>query len=160
MSRQITCFNDLHEHGIIFLTGESDALGFRVLCDFTKKGHAILSKVFGGIQFRAPENWNRGPQDDPHVGAILLSSDMLPTIGIIALLECGCSDVYVFHRDVTADAPGRLFNNGVPHGFFPDEREVRDSTLKLAASYGWHARHFSYKLTGDRNQHAFSGRTE
>lgn len=160
MSKSITCFNDLQEYGIIFLTGESDALGFRVLCDFTKRGHNILSKAFGGIEFRAPESWNNGHKDDPHVGAVLLSSDMLPTIAIIALLESGCSDVYVFNRDVTDDAPGRLFHSGVPYGFRPDEKTDLEETLKLAAKYGWHARRFGYGPAGDRNQHAFSGRVQ
>ncbi len=163
MSKSITCFNDLRAYGIDCLTGEADNLGFRMLCDFTKRGQRILTQVFGGVQFQAPENWNSGDKDDPHVGSIMLSHDMLTTIGIIALLDAGCTDIYVFSRDVTDDAPGRLFQPHVPYGFHDFEKEDRDETLKLAAKYGWHARRFGYNPTqpheGNRNVHAMSGRT-
>ena len=134
------------------------------MCDFTKRGHKILSQVFGGIQFRAPESWNGGPKDDPHVGAILLSHDMLPTIGIIALLDAGCTDVYIFDRDPRLDdGPGHLFHRHTPYGFYKSEQEDRDATLKLAADYGWQYRRFGYNEAHphekDRNVHTLFGRT-
>jgi hypothetical protein len=159
VSRHISCLNDLKHFGIHALTGESDVLCFRILCDFTRQGQRIIAKALGVPDFKGAESWNSGTEDDPHVGSILLSRDMLNTLAIIALLESGCSEVWIFYRDVAKGCHGFLFDNEVPYGFYAHEPEELKDTLELADRNGYHRRRFAYNEEGsDRNVHTMSGR--
>jgi hypothetical protein len=44
------------------------------------------------------EPWNRGSTDDPHVGSVMLSFEMLTPVGIFALLESGCREVWLYRN--------------------------------------------------------------
>ena len=59
--------------GIIPLTGESCGLGYRILFDVTEQGRAVIGRWLGIPDIKLAESWNRGSDDDPHVGSILLS---------------------------------------------------------------------------------------
>src|SRR5437868_5108275 len=93
--RSITCFNDLRPYGIDALTGEACGLGFRILCDVSEKGRQILAKAFGIPSLTLPASWNPGSKDDPHTGSIMLAQEMLVPIAIFALLEGGCTEVWL-----------------------------------------------------------------
>ena len=60
---------DLSHYGIVPLTGEACGLMYRILFDVTARGKKILEKAFDVSELRLRENWNRGTDDDPHVGS-------------------------------------------------------------------------------------------
>lgn len=43
----IRSLNDLHQFGVMPLTGEADALSLRVLCDLTEAGCAVVREALG-----------------------------------------------------------------------------------------------------------------
>ena len=55
------------------------------------RGKKTLEKRLSVAQLGLHENWNHGNADDPHVGSIMLAPDLLPFIGVFALLEAGVS---------------------------------------------------------------------
>ena len=93
--KSIRCWDDLSAHGIIPLTGEACGLSYRILCDVTARGKKTLEKALSVAQLGLHENWNHGNADDPHVGSVMLAPDLLPFIGVFALLEAGCREVWL-----------------------------------------------------------------
>ncbi len=138
-------WEDLSAFGIVPLTGEACGLSYRILCDVTARGKKTLEKAMSVAQLGLHENWNHGSADDPHVGSIMLAPDLLPFIGVFALLEAGCREVWLTKRQQvigieSEDLPERL--DGL-------KRYCGDELL----------RRFGYAGTaGDRNQHAMTGR--
>lgn len=138
-------WNHLEPLGIDPLTGEACGLGYRILCDVTARGKRILEKCFGIPSLTLPENWNRGKATDPHVGSIMLSYEMLVPVGIFALLESGCTEVW-------------LYRNGSLRGIEPTDSA---DEVQMARAFGGKeiTRTFSYRGTAaDRNVHVMSGR--
>ena len=143
--KTIRCWDDLSSHGIIPLTGEACGLSYRILCDVTARGKKTLEKALSIAQLGLQENWNHGADDDPHVGSIMLAPDLLPFIGVFALLEAGCREVWL--------TKGRTVV-GI---------EAEDSPDCVESFKRIHAndlvRRFGYAGTaGDRNQHMMTGR--
>ena len=109
--KTITSFGDLAAYGIDPLTGEACGLGYRILCDVTERGRHLLSKAFGVPRLALPDSWNRGSAADPHVGSVMLAFEMLVPLAVFALLESGCTEVWLV-RDggvigiEPADSPG------------------------------------------------------
>lgn len=145
--KKIDCWKDLAPLGIEILTGEACGLGYRYLCDVTEKGRKILAKAFGIPNFALAEAWNRGTKEEPHIGSIMLSHSMLSPIGIFALLESGCTEVW-------------LYKNGSLLGIEPDDPpEMIERWDKMVPEAL--ARKLRYGGTaGSRNQHVMSGRIE
>jgi hypothetical protein len=85
--KTINCWDDLTQYGIFPLTGEACGLMYRILCDVTAQGKRILEKALGIPDLKLPESWNCGSEHDPHVGSIMLARDVLPFVGVFALLE-------------------------------------------------------------------------
>jgi hypothetical protein len=144
--KSINCWNDLEPFGIIPLTGEACGLMYRILFDVTEKGRNIVAKCFGIPNVNLPEPWNRGSPEDPHVGCIMLTREMLQPLAVFALLESGFKEVYLVGDSVHAfeetDAPDLI------------EDVKRWSKVD-------HARRLAYRGTaGDRNIHGMSGRVE
>ena len=145
--KKISCWNDLTPFGIEILTAEACGVSYRYLCDVTEKGRKVLSVAFGIPDFTLAEAWNRGTDSAPHVGSIMLSPCMLTPIGVFALLESGCTEVW-------------LHKNGVLLGVEPSDGPADIAGL-TAFSKDERVRKFSYGGTaGSRNQHIFSGRIE
>jgi hypothetical protein len=143
----ISCFDDLTQHGVIPLTGEACGLSYRVLCDITAKGKKLLEKALGLRDLGPAENWNRGSKDDPHVGSVMLTTDLITLVGVFALLEAGCKEVWTWK--------GR----GVV-GFEPSDDPKQIQTFH-AVREGELGRRFGYFGTaGDRNVHVFTGRVQ
>jgi hypothetical protein len=143
--KSIRCWEDLSRFGIVPLTGEACGLSYRILCDVTAAGKKVIEKALDVAQLGLRENWNHGSPDDPHVGCVMLAPDLLPFLGVFALLESGCREVWLTKsRQVV----------GIEVGDEPD----RSDALKRYCGDEL-ARRFAYAGTaGDRNQHVMSGR--
>lgn len=51
----------LEQFGIKTLTGEADALGYRILCDLDEQGHKVFCECYGIPRTtQLAENWNSG----------------------------------------------------------------------------------------------------
>jgi hypothetical protein len=140
--QKINGLGDLERYGIVPLTGEACGLMYRVLFDVTAEGKRILEKCFGLSRLTLDDSWNRGTAEHPHIGSIMIAPEMLPAIGIFALLEHGCSEVWrkgdVLYGVELSDPPEQV------------ERLKRNDS---------HLRRFAYQGTaGDRNIHQMTGR--
>lgn len=135
---------DLQPYGIVPLTGEACGLMYRILFDVTAKGKKVVERCFGIPTMTFAEPWNRGTEEDPHVGSIMLTQEMLVPLAVFALLENGCREAYLMG--------GAVF--GVEADDPPDAAETMRKVYRVE-----YARRFSYGGTeGDRNTHAMSGR--
>ena len=145
--KTISRWDHLTEFGIIPLTGESCGLGYRILCDVTAKGIAILEKCLAVDGLKLPPNWNQGSPAEPHVGSIMLAPELLVPIAVFALLENGCKEVW------------KVENQGV-HGIqFGDPPDTAESLKKWLGVES--LRRLAYRGTAsDRNVHVMSGRVE
>jgi hypothetical protein len=143
--KSIHCWNDLTKYGIDALTGEACGLSYRLLCDVTAQGKRILEKAFGLPPLDLHENWNGGSAEEPHIGSLMLAPELLTVLGVFALLENGCHEVFLTKDNSvigieSSDSPTEV---GSFKTFY-----VKD--LK---------RRFAYAGTaGDRNRHLMSGR--
>jgi len=143
--KSIHSWDDLSRYGIVPLTGEACGLMYRILCDVTSRGKKTLEKALDIAELKLHESWNRGTDDDLHVGSIMLAREVLPFVAIFALLEDGCSEVWLTKGN------GLI---GIERTDPPEdvERFKRFHADDLA-------RRFAYLGTaGDRNQHMMSGR--
>jgi hypothetical protein len=93
--KTIGCWDDMSTYGVVPLTGEACGLMYRILCDVTAQGKRILEKALNVVELRLQENWNRGTADNAHVGSVMLAREVLPFIGVFALLEHGCPEVWL-----------------------------------------------------------------
>ena len=145
--KSIGSWDDLSRYGVVPLTGEACGLMYRILCDVTARGKKTLEKALGVADMGLAENWNRGSDTDPHIGSVMLAREVLPFVGIFALLEAGCLEVWL------TKAGGLI---GI---------DSSDSDEEVDRFKRFHAdnlvRRFAYAGTaGDRNQHMMSGRVQ
>lgn len=75
-------------------------MSYRYLCDVTEQGKKAIEKLFD-VELKLPENWN-----SMAVGSIMLQPDMLVPIGIFALLESGCTEVWANKHACLGIEPG------------------------------------------------------
>ena len=143
--KTINCWDDLSHYGISPLTGEACGLMYRILFDVTARGKRILEKAFDVSELGLNESWNSGTDDEPHVGSIMLAREVLPFIGVFALLEDGCTEVFLTKR-------GGLI--GI------HRTDLAEDVERLKQFHGADlVRRFAYSGTaGDRNEHMMSGR--
>lgn len=135
-------FKDLERFGIVPLTGESCGLMYRILCDCTEQGRKVIAKCLGIPDLALAEPWNSGADNDPHVGSIMLSDEMIQPLGIFALLENGCREAW-------------LMKDGRVIGF--DGNDLDDVYRQRLESE--RARVFAYEGNArDRNRHCMTGR--
>jgi hypothetical protein len=143
--KSIRCWDDLSKHGIVPLTGEACGLSYRILCDVTARGKKIIEKALDVANLGLQENWNHGNTDQPHVGSVMLAPEFLPFLGVFALLEGGCREVWLTktRQVIGVDAEDSPDQVGTMQRYCGDEL----------------VRRFAYAGTaGDRNQHVMSGR--
>src|SRR5262245_12990411 len=108
--KTIDCLDDLTAFGVEPLTGEACGLMYRILCDVTDKGRRVIQKCFGFPDLSLAAPWNSGTEKEPHTGSLMLAREMLVPIGIFALLEAGCNEVWLLKDGglvgiETTDAP-------------------------------------------------------
>ena len=140
--KTVSCWDHLRPYGIDALTGEACSLGYRLLCDLTARGRAIVERCLG-VKIQS-ENWNGGPKDDPHVASIMITPDMIVPLAVFALLESGCHEVWVTDR--------------IAIGIDPDDSEHDVERMKRVYKP---VRRFAYHGPfRDRNQHQMSARVQ
>ena len=143
--KSIRCWDDLSRYGIVLLTGEACGLSYRILCDVTAAGKKIIEKALDVAQLGLRENWNPGNSDDPHIGSVMLAPESAPFLGVFALLESGCREVW-------------LTKSRQVLGIEADDQPARTEAMQRYCGEEM-VRRFAYAGTaGDRNQHVMSGR--
>jgi hypothetical protein len=145
--RTINSWNELRPFGIDALTGEACGLSYRLLCDVTQRGKSTIEKALGVKALDLRENWNRGGDEEPHVGSVMLAPELLVPLAIFALLENGCSEVW-------------QTRSGSLVGIEPTDAPERIEAMRqfYAQSENF-ARRYRYGGTaGDRNRHQMTGR--
>ena len=145
--KTVHCWQDLKDYGIDPLTGEACGLMYRILFDVTERGRRILARCLGIPNLKLAEAWNRGSKEDPHVGSVMLTQEMLAPVAVFALLESGCAEAW-------------LLKDGTVVGFEPAEAPERRQAF-LDFHRDRLARRFACGGTaGDRNVHVMSGRID
>jgi hypothetical protein len=145
--RTINSWNELRPFGIDALTGEACGLSYRLLCDVTQRGKSTIEKALGIKSLDLPENWNRGGNEEPHVGSVMLAPELLAPLAIVALLEAGCVEVW-------------RTRSGSLIGIEPTDAPDRIEALRQVYSDRDNlVRRYAYGGTaGDRNRHQMTGR--
>lgn len=150
--------SDLVEYGINPLTGEACRYSMRVLCDLSEKGCALVAAFMGmhydpalppGQMFNA--NWNTKVCDDTAVASVMLTRGALNDLCMFALLYKENCDI------VIRMASGSLHGYHKQDGYY--DRVVsyaQEHADTCTVTYN----HNSAPGAGDRNTHAFTGRTE
>lgn len=82
-------------YGIVPLTTEPDGLQYRIVCDVTARGKKLVEKAIGVVEIQLEKNWTHGPDGDPYIGSILLSPELFSIIGVYALFDDGCREVWM-----------------------------------------------------------------
>ena len=146
--KTISNWQDLEPYGIVFLTGESCGLMYRLLCDLTVPGKKIIEKCLGLKDLGATDNWNGGHAGNPHVASILLPPEMLAPIAVFALLESGCTECWNIRGETVI-------------GIEPAD-DLQACVKWIVEWYGNKgARRLAYQGTaGSRNVHVFTQRIE
>lgn len=140
--KRIDGIKNLEPYGIDALTGESDAHMYRILCDVTKNGKAIIERTMDvGLQLH--DNWNSGKPDDPHIGSLLLPLEFVPSIAVFCLLK---------DTDITEVW---LMKSGSVLGFGVEDVEL---AARLKRQCEGEVRKIFYARPSDRNVHQFTGR--
>ena len=143
--KTIRCWEELAPHGIVALTGEACGLSYRILCDVTANGKKLLEKVLGVRELGLAENWNRGKDEDPHIGSIMLVPELLTAVAVFALLDQGCKEVWTAQR------------HGV-FGFEPTDDQQSIDAFKSVHAENLGRRFGYFGTAGDRNVHVMTGR--
>jgi hypothetical protein len=148
--KPVSRFFDMAQFGLTGLTGEACAYGMRMLCDVNEEGKALLADFFGMSNIELDRNWNSTVNEQPAIGSVMLSHDLVPKLAQFAFFRKGALAVVITDREV--------------NGIFTAERlkEYRDYIEKypncgyrLASN---HAMHSTAPMQGSRNVHAFTGR--
>lgn len=92
--KTIDSWAGMHRYGIVPLTTEVDGLRYRIVCDVTEKGKRLLEKALGMIEVQLESNWDYGTNEEPHIGCVMLCPEILTIIGVYALLDDGCHEVW------------------------------------------------------------------
>jgi len=169
----VKCLRDLDRYGVDLLTGEADALSYRVLCDLTKAGRDLVCEAYGIRPEGLAENWNHGSDKDPHLASIMLAHDAWRQIGPVALVKCchtvfdtdsgtifGLQDGEEFHQ---AEYEG--WGGPGPLKMVTPPKITRDGrTMQWPSTcYGKPGRFYRFgsgPRVGTRNVHAMSGRVQ
>lgn len=168
-------FRDLAQFGIKSLTGEADALGFRILCDLDEQGVRVFKECFGiphserhydGAKCKIhglAENWNSGS-----IASVMLTGyDVIPLAAIGFYLQ-GKSVIVTDHtvyaleamEDIVLDESGDFYNFV---DYLHDKQEPRRWETRI---YGEVRRIIRQKTSdgrvihGTRNIHQMSGRAQ
>lgn len=110
--KQIATLKDLAEYGIVPLTGESCAAGYRILCDLTAGGRAIIMSLLGLPQPQGDdgdlpcrpfaESWNHGSDDDPHIASVMLTRNQVTDLAVWALGLAGHTHILIYRNRTVA----------------------------------------------------------
>lgn len=152
MHVKIDNLRGLEQFGVNLLTGEACAYGMRLLCDMNERGAELVRTFLGlsrAVTFES--NWNSQVNGEPAIASVMLTRDTLWELARFALFQAG------------ADYAIR-YNDGTLLGLDRSSRYC-ENYLKLAADnpavtvFYNNARLSNQPHVGDRNVHAFTGRT-
>jgi len=162
--KSVSCFRNLEQFGIKPLTGEADALGYRILCDLTEQGVKVFHETFG-IPERTcghalADNWNSGA-----VASVMLSDDSIRPLAVMGFYLQGkvmvITDTAVYGldamEDVVLDNSGDFYN-------FVDYANDKGKPIRWPEAYGRIIRIIRPKTSdgqlvqGTRNVHQMTGR--
>lgn len=141
--KRIENMKQLEPFGIIPLTGESDQHVYRILCDVTAHGKAILQRTLD-TTVELADAWNYGDKENPHVGSFLLPHEFIPCLAAFALLsDPNITEVWL-HKD------------GSCSGFGVEDIDMKD---RLKKHHEGQLRKIFFATSQDRHRHVFTGRT-
>jgi len=99
--RVVSSLYNLQPLGIEPLTGEADALSFRILCDLTAAGRKAFLECLGlPPDTQLSRNWNSGGDGEAtkHVASVMLTNDLVIPLGLIGLLQQGYHTVLLTEK--------------------------------------------------------------
>lgn len=141
--KTINGIRDLEQYGVDALTGESDSHSYRILCDVTQRGKAIIERTMD-TQLTLHDPWNSGSKDDPHIGSLLLPLEFVPSIAVFCLLaDPKLTEAW-------------LLKSGQVMGFGVEDTEQKEAIQKF---HEGEIRKVFYARSQDRNLHIFTQRT-
>jgi hypothetical protein len=173
--RSIGSLRDLDSYGIHILTGEADALGYRILCDLTEGGRELVAAAWGITILGFHENWNHGSENCPHVASVMLTMEAWRAIGPVALhLRNQCHTIFdtdkgtIFGLDAGESIEreeGRWDHATNDYLCLTPAKLTRDGETMtwLSSAYGKIQRFYTIGTNphvGLRNVHAMTGRVE
>lgn len=162
-----TCsqLKDLEQFGIKLLTGEADALGYRVLCDLDEQGVRVFKECFGiplrlgsavcGVEFGLAENWNSGS-----IASVMLTGYELVPLAIMGFYLQGYDVVATDHTVFALEKNERIELDSTGEHYLVGEGEL----WTWPESYGTICRIIrqrksdGQRVVGTRNVHQMSGR--
>jgi hypothetical protein len=150
-------WNDLREHGIDYLTGESCAYGYRGLCDLTRRGIQLVAATMGITDVTRfteslPEAWN-----SKGVRSIMLAHQLLTPLAVFACWESGCSKAYIMYDDSVVGIEASDNPEDVQRWLEWNQGKYCQECRRYGAGGGVA---LQYSNPGfSRNQHQMSGRT-
>ena len=149
-SANFNSWSDFKQYGINCLTGESCALGMRLLCDLSEEGRTLMAQFFGLSGVAAfSENWNSKVGEAPAVASIMLPRGLFNELArYIAFRVLG-------HAHVVVMADGTVHSYAA--GYMEDNHLTLDEAKKLVGG-NWFHNHASAASIDGRNVHAASGR--
>jgi hypothetical protein len=168
-----TCnsFSELRQFGIRFLTGEADALSFRILCDLDEQGKRVFCELYGIPRDAAlAHGWNDG------VASVMLTQNDVIPLSIIGFYLQGY-DVVIsqdeqYHQSVFAlesNERVELNEEGCGYNFiqklpYPVKENSKDHVTSWPKCYGNITKIIRQQksdgrvVQGTRNVHQFTGR--
>ncbi len=156
----INKLTDLGRFGIFPLTGERDNLMYRMLCDVSQRGKALLREVY--LMDANDDAWNSSTRGEKHVASVMLPYDAWTHIAPIGLLDT-CHTVFaVDNRTVFGmqDVEGiRVDNSGEAYEYCA--RCEGEPYYPWPSSYGKVVKFYAesqHPHIGTLNTHAMTGR--
>lgn len=162
---------DLEQFGIKILTGEADALGFRILCDLDHRGLQVFKECFGMPYIKSTEpygmaeNWNSGS-----IASVMLTGHDVVPLAVIGFYLQGKTVLITKGKnnyesaigldameDVVLDVSGEFYN-------FVDYAHDKGAPQRWPDAYGRIIRIIRQRksdgdrVQGTRNVHQMSGR--
>lgn len=150
--RTIDRLIDLRDFGFDLLTGEACQLSYRLLLDVTEEGARIFRLAYGlPSNCRLADAWNRGTDEEPSVGSVMLPRDAWKMLGLFCLQ---------YGRE---SPQGAIWLNSTVGGTDPFWYGFRnDKELKQITSCKTFKIHRVWNCPqgeSDRNEHMISGRS-
>ncbi len=93
--KTIDSWDEMPRYGVVPLTTEPGGLQYRIVCDVTARGKDLIEKTLGIAGLQLEMNWDYGTNDEPHIGSIMLGPEILSMIGVYALFDDGCHEVWM-----------------------------------------------------------------
>lgn len=145
-------WSDLEKYGIEVLTGEACAYGYRLLCDVTTDGEALIKEALGVPNITLAPAWN-----SKGIGSVMLSRAMFETLAIFACWKANCKQVFVMYDDSVCGVEADDKDEDVQSFVTFSQGRYCEECHRYGAGGGIN---LTYRNPGySRNVHQMSGRT-